>query len=103
MVKKKIAYGERVPVRISVAEGKLIKEHTYVGRDVHDHIDQATASGSRLVMMLSLDEVEDLDGFVAAASNHCDDSKLEARLDRVFDKLGSILDRYVEDESNVAT
>jgi hypothetical protein len=42
----------------------------------------------------SLDDWEQLGGFVAAEANHTDDKKLQTKLDRIFEKIQKILDTY---------
>ena len=43
---------------------------------------------------MSLDDIEELQGHVAAASNHTDTKQLQRRLDKVFEKLDRFLDDY---------
>ena len=54
--------------------------------------------GTGINVDLSMDEIEDVQGYVAAEANHTEDAKLEKELDRLFDKLQSYLDKYGEDE-----
>ncbi len=54
--------------------------------------------GTGIEVDLSMDEIEDVQGYVAAEANHTEDAKLEKELDRLFDKLQSYLDKYGEDE-----
>jgi len=96
--RKVIAHGERVPVKLSEAERTLIQEETFVGDDLLTPLQAAGAARGHVTVMLSLDDVEELEGFVAASANHCDDRKLETRLDRIFEKLHDVLERYDEAE-----
>jgi hypothetical protein len=43
---------------------------------------------------LSLDEIEEIQGYVAADANHAGSSKLERELDRLFDRLQALLDEH---------
>ena len=94
---KVIAYGEQVPVKRSGAERTLIQEETFVGDDLLGPLQAAEVTGGHFTVMLSLDDVEELEGFVAASANHCG-GKLEARLDRLFEKLHKVMERYDEAE-----
>ena len=42
----------------------------------------------------SLEDLEEVLGYVAASANHTKDWKLEKRLHRISDKLGAIIDRF---------
>ncbi len=49
-------------------------------------------------MDLSLDEIEDIQGYAAAEANHTKNSKRRNELDRLFDKLQEYLETY-DDQS----
>lgn len=55
---------------------------------------QALVEGKRLRLDLSLDDIEEAQGYVAAEANHTPDKKLQKRLDKLFEKLQTFLDRY---------
>lgn len=44
--------------------------------------------------MMSLDDIEEIQGCVAAEANHTKNLKLQKELDRVFKKLQVFLDTY---------
>jgi len=60
----------------------------------------AVVDGKRSVLNLSLDDIEELQGHVAAEANHPRDAKLHKRLDKIFLKLQGFLDRY-DDQSDL--
>lgn len=51
-------------------------------------------AGKGIKVEWSLDEIEDVQGYVAAEANHTKNKKLEKKLDRLFDKLQVFLDSY---------
>ena len=91
MKRKKIPYGSKLPVRLTECERGLVLEHTVYGGD---KLNIALADGKELRIDLSLDDIEEIQGYVAAAANHCDDRKLQSELDGVFRKLQAFLDSY---------
>ncbi len=91
-MKKKIPYGTKVPVTLTLAERDLIMEHTFC--DPH-FADLAEVKGKNIVLRMDLDHVEDLQGYVAAEANHTDDRGLERKLDRIYDKLQKVLDEPI--------
>jgi len=90
MKRKRIPYGTKLPVRFTLPERELIREHTLCP----DFADLALADGNGIRLDLSLDEIEELQGYVAAEANHTDDKKIQGKLDAVFDKLEKFLDSY---------
>jgi hypothetical protein len=69
-----------------------IRKHTFL--DPNLLIGGIVQPNGSLRFDWSLDDIEEIQGYVAASANHCDDSKLEKRLDRIFSKLQRSLDSY---------
>ncbi len=89
--RKKIAEGEKVPVRFNAAEKKLIRELTMGG----EYADRLQPAGStEFVGRFTLDDLDDLLGHVAAEANHTKDRKAEVKLYRLFDRLQAELESY---------
>jgi hypothetical protein len=65
--------------------------------DITRRLKVAPLEGSRLKVGLTLSEIEEFCGFVAAEANHIADRRLGKRLDRVSGKLKKCEERY-EDE-----
>ena len=91
MKRKKIPYGTKLPVRLSLRERDLIREKTYCDPDFAK---LALVDGAGIRVELSLDEIEEIQGYVAAEANHCGDKKLQKELDALFEKLQKFLDSY---------
>ncbi len=88
MVKKIIPYGTKLPVYLTEKEIADVREHA------DPDFGFGILEGSRLRFDMSLDDIEELQGYVAAASNHTDTKQLQRRLDKVFQKLDRFLDEY---------
>jgi DDE domain len=84
MNRKLIPYGTKLPVAFSNKELEDIRSCIMIGEDFGRH---AVVEGKRLVLNLSLDDIEELQGHVAAEANHTRDAKLRKRLDEVFLKI----------------
>ena len=90
--KKKIPAGTKLPVRLSAAERRLIREHTF-----YDPTFCAEGPDKGTVAVdMDLDAIEDLQGYVAAEANHTEDRKLEQVLGKLSDRLRVFLDKYGE-------
>jgi Domain of unknown function (DUF4186) len=78
MQKKWIDKNEKPGLRLTLAERKLILEDPI---HIHDEIaDPIRATLTGFPVLITLDQVEDLGGHVAAEANHSTDMKLRKRL-----------------------
>jgi hypothetical protein len=91
MNRKLIPYGTKLPVASTNKELEDIRSCIMIAEEFGRH---AVVDGKRFRLNLSLDEIEDLQGHVAADANHTRDAKLRNRLDKIFLKLQGFLDRY---------
>jgi len=82
--KKRISPREKVPLKLTPTETKAILEDLMCLDGQYEQIIQETPDGKPV--MMTLDDLEDFAGYVAAEANHTDDKKLGRKLDKVFDK-----------------
>lgn len=54
----------------------------------------SVVEGKGIKVDMSLDDIEEIQGFIAAEANHTENKKLQRDLDRLFDKLQVYLDTY---------
>ena len=87
-----IAAGTKLPVRLTAAERRLIREETFYDPDFCCDLPD---TGTQVVEM-DLDTIEDLQGYVAAEANHTESRKIQKALDKLCDKLQVFLDTYDE-------
>jgi hypothetical protein len=91
MKRKKIPEGTKLPVILTLKERDLIRDQT-LGNPNFGNI--GLVEGKSIKLMMSLDDIEEVQGYVAAEANHTDNKKLQKDLDKVFDKLQVFLDTY---------
>ncbi len=72
MNRKSSPYGTKLPVSFTAKNLEDIRACTMIGEDFGRH---AIVEGKRLRLDLSLDDIEDLQGNVAAEANHTRDAK----------------------------
>ena len=96
--RKRISPTDRVPLRLSDRKRTLIIDKTLAPDDLTCHLRLAAVGEKRPPVALTLDEWEELQGYVAAEANHCDVKKLERELDRIFDQIQGILDSYTDQD-----
>jgi repressor LexA len=96
MRRRRIEPGQRVDVRLTPQERNVILERTLVDDEMAGCLHAATRRGSTLVVRLTLDDVDDLAGHVAAEANHCSEPRVRRMLDAVYDRLANIEDTLTD-------
>jgi hypothetical protein len=91
MTRKRIAPKSKLTVELTEQEWADVTEHTFVDTEFFEG---AVVEGTLRRVQWSLDDIDEVQGHVAATSNHTDDPKLERRLSKLFDKLQRFLDEY---------
>ena len=76
----------------------MIIEETLAPDDLTNRLRLVRSRGKTPVYGFTLDELDELAGYVAAEANHAKKRRLEKDLDRIFERIGSILDTYTEEE-----
>ena len=89
--RKKILFGTKLAVSFAAGDVELIRKHTFVDPRL---VAPGVAKGGRVTVQLSLDDIEELQGYVAAEANHSKDRKLAKALYGVFNYLQTFLDTY---------
>ncbi len=84
-----------IEIKFTTQERDLIIDHTFTGPNLTQRLQIAEIKGKYLIAKYSMYDLDELIGFIAAEANHTDDKKNEKKLDRLFDKLNSILEKYV--------
>ncbi len=93
-MKKLVNEGEKVPLRLSKRQIELIVEHTFAEDSLLDSLRVAEVVGGKRKVRFTLHDLEDLNGHVAAAANHCADRKLQRELDVIYDTIQEVERRY---------
>ena len=91
MKRKKIPYGTTLPVTLTLRERDIIRDETLCDPDFAR---LAVIDGKSMKIDLSLNDIEDIQGYIAAEANHTENKKLQKELDRLFHKLQVFLDTY---------
>jgi hypothetical protein len=94
MARKKIIPGSTVDVRFTLRERELVVDETFAGRNLTERLTLAALHGRTLVVQYTLDDLDELMGFVAAAANHTDDELLHHELNALFERLMVELGSY---------
>ena len=96
MLKKQIQPGEKDVLKLTQTERKLVLDGLTCLDDEYEEIVRTTPTSKPV--MLTLDELDDFGGYVAAESNHCDEKKKQKKLDGIFERIQRLLDTYTDEE-----
>lgn len=97
-IRKRVRPGEKVPLMLSHRERELILDHTFADDELTVPLRVAPASNKASVYPFTLDDLEELAGYVAAEANHAKDRKLQKELDRLFARMETVLQSYTDED-----
>jgi hypothetical protein len=86
---------ERIKIRLTIDERDLILNHTFVGDYLSGKLLEAKVEGKYIQVAFTVDELDDLAGFIAAEANHMKDKILEKKLEDLYDKISNIENEYL--------
>ena len=94
MKTRRIKPNERVPVAFSARERILVLDHTFAGGEVIEPLEAARGARGQCVAEYTLEDLDELVGYVAAEANHSKSKKLQAELDKLYDRLQAEMQPY---------
>ncbi len=100
-IRKPVRPGEKVPLTLSPRERALILENTLADDELTAALRGMPASKAS-VYSFTLDDLEELMGYVAAEANHAKDKKLQKELDRLFARMEDVLQSYTDEDDGPA-
>ena len=95
MRKKRISPGEKVPLKLTSTEVKAILDDLMCLDREYEQLIQEAPVGKPV--MMTLDDLEDFGGYIAAEANHTEDRMLGRKLDRIFEKCQRLLETYTDE------
>ncbi len=95
--KKRIAPGTALPLKLTDQERELILKRSFAPDDLTRRLRIVPPSGKLAIVTYTLDDLDELAGYVAAEANHAKDRKLEKEWDKIFAKIGAILEAYTDE------
>ena len=100
--RKPVPPDQKVPLKLSHRERELILEHTFADEELTAVLRGVPASSQASVCSFTLDDLEELMGYVAAEANHAKDKKLQKELDRLFERMEEVLESYTDADDGPA-
>ena len=87
---------ETVPLELNQRERDLIISHTFADDSLTDRLRGTPPPGLRPVFHFTLDDLDELVGYIAAEANHAKNKVLQEQLDQLCDRIEGILTRYTD-------
>jgi hypothetical protein len=94
MARKKIAPDSPIEVLFTVRERELVLAHTFAGPNLTERLQLAMVAGTKLAVTYSLDDLDELLGYIAAEANHTEDERLQGELDALYERLQEAMESY---------
>jgi hypothetical protein len=91
--------GQKLELDLTPAERKAILDHLTLLPPEYEA--QLRKVHPEQPLLLTLDDLEDFSGYVAAEANHTSNKKLRKVLDTAFEKMTDLLDRFTDEEPPV--
>ena len=93
----RIQPNEKVSLQLNERERELVLGHTFADEELTNRLRVVPGKDERPVFRFTLDELDELGGFVAAEANHTKSKKLRKELNHLFDRIQTALDSYTDE------
>ena len=90
----KIAEGQKVPVKLSARDRELIMEYAMLEPDLTAELEKVRPEAGVLNFGYTLDDLDELLGYIAAEANRCKGQQLRKELDGLYDRLKDLMESY---------
>ena len=97
--RQRISPDNRVCLKLTDRERNLIiEEMLMLDPNTEKRLRLAPVEGEHLVLRLTLDDFEELQGNIAAVANHTKSKRLKKELDAVWKRIQTIMDTYTDQD-----
>ena len=98
MTQRPIGPRQKVTLKITQAQADLILENDYIDQEVLDSLDFSEPHAGIVGLRCTLDALEEVQGYIAAESNHAKNKTLRRSLGELFDAIDSFKSEFIEEE-----
>ena len=97
--RKRIRPDEKVPLELNDRERELILNHSFADQELTDRLRVVPTPGEPPIYRFTLDDLDELAGYVAAEANHARDKKLQKKWDQLYDRISAAIDSYTDEDN----
>jgi hypothetical protein len=95
---KRIRPEDTVPVELDARERELILDHSFAEPELTDRLRIVPKPNQAPIYRFTLDDLDELVGYVAAEANHAKNRKLQKEWDRLYARLAAVLESYTDED-----
>jgi hypothetical protein len=88
---------EAVPLELNGRERELILSHTFADESLKNRLRVVPKKSERPVFRFTLDDLDELVGFIAAEANHAKNKILREQLHQLCDRIEATLNKYTDE------
>jgi len=96
--RKRIRPDEKVPLELNDRDRELILKHSLADEELTNRLRVVPPPGEAPVYRFTLDELDELTGYIAAEANHAKDKKRQQEWDRLYAQLAAVLESYTDED-----
>lgn len=96
-MRKRIKPDATLPLELTDRERELILKDSLAPDELTTKLRIVPKRGAPCIVRYTLDEFDELGGYVAFESNHAEDRKLQKEWQRIFNKISDILESYTDE------
>ncbi len=85
---------DEIEIELTPQERDLILNNPFAGKDLTKRLQLLEIRGNQLIAKYDIEELNELLGVIAADAIHTWDENLKKRLDKLFEKLSRVLEKY---------
>ena len=93
----RIKPNETVPLELNERERELIQSHTFADESLTNRLRVVPKKGERPIFRFTLDDLDELAGFLAAEANHAKNKILREQLDQLCERIEATLNKYTDE------
>ena len=95
---QRVAPETKLPLRLSARERDLVLKDSLAPDELTACLRIVPPAGKPLIARYTLQDLDDLSGYVAFEANHAKNRKLEKEWRAIFAKISDIVDTHTDDE-----
>ena len=96
MSKKQVQSNDKIRLKLTQAQRLLLTEDFILLPSRHEEAIKGTPANEPV--LLTLDDLDEIGGYVAAGANHSEDEKKSKKLETIFRKIQKLLDTHTDEE-----
>lgn len=98
--RKMIKPNDKLALLVRHSERRVLLDGALLPPDIEKGVRLGEAQKDGTVARFTLDDLDELAGYVAAEANHSKDKKAQRELDRLFERIQALLDAHTDEDED---